>query len=145
MTSLAVEFEIPRAENVAVTEDTLSVDLSDGRTISVPLAWYPRLLHASQKEREKWELIGRGNGIHWEDIDEDIGVESLLAGKASGESHRWERMRASCSCVVDRVGRSRRRSREARRRSVSRARRGPASAPTAPRIASLPTRRWEPP
>lgn len=99
MTSLAVEFEIPRAENVAVTEDTLSVDLSDGRTISVPLAWYPRLLHASQKEREKWELIGRGHGIHWEDIDEDIGVESLLAGKASGESQaslkKWLETRKS--------------------------------------------------
>ena len=86
MTSLAVELEIPSAENVTVTEDTLSVDLSDGRTISVPVAWYPRLSHASPKEREKWELIGRGHGIHWEEIDEDISVEGLISGKASGES-----------------------------------------------------------
>ena len=99
MTSLAVELEIPSAENVTVTEDTLSVDLSDGRTISIPVAWYPRLSHASPKEREKWELIGRGHGIHWEDIDEDISVEGLIAGKASGESQasfkKWLETRKS--------------------------------------------------
>jgi len=86
MRTSAVEIEIPDAENVTVTEDTLSVDLSDGRTISVPLSWYPRLLHATQRERKNWQLIGRGQGIHWEDIDEDISVEGLLAGKPSGES-----------------------------------------------------------
>jgi hypothetical protein len=69
-----------------MTEDTLSVDLSDGRTISVPLAWFPRLLHASPAERNNWRLIGKGQGVHWEDIDEDISVESLLAGRRSGES-----------------------------------------------------------
>jgi len=74
------------AESVSVTDDTLSVNLSDGRTILVPTAWYPRLLHATPKEREKWRLTGRGHGIHWEDIDEDISIEGLLAGKASGES-----------------------------------------------------------
>ena len=88
MTTLAIEFEIPSAENVTVTEETLSVDLSDGRTISVPTAWYPRLLHAEPNERENWQLIGNGHGIHWEDIDEDISVEGLLAGKPSGESQR---------------------------------------------------------
>jgi len=82
----AVKIEMPDAENVAVTSDTLSVDLSDGRTISVPLSWYPRLLHATPKERKNWRLIGKGQGIHWEGIDEDISVEGLLAGKPSGES-----------------------------------------------------------
>jgi hypothetical protein len=82
----AVDIEVPNAETVTVTEDTLSVDLSDGRTISVPLSWYPRLLHASQKERRNWRLIGKGQGIHWKSIDEDISVEGLLAGKPSSES-----------------------------------------------------------
>lgn len=81
-----VEIEVPNAEQVKVTQDMLSVDLSDGRTISVPLTWFPRLLHSTQGERNNWRLIGRGHGIHWEDIDEDISVEGLLAGKPSGES-----------------------------------------------------------
>jgi Protein of unknown function (DUF2442) len=84
---------IIRAQNVAVTDDTLSVDLSDGRTISVPLAWYPRLLHASPEERNNWRFIGDKEGIHWPDLDEDVSVENLLAGKPSGESQssfkRW--------------------------------------------------------
>ncbi|GAI55260.1 unnamed protein product, partial [marine sediment metagenome] len=71
-----------------ITEDTLSVDLSDGRTISVPVAWYPRLMHATPDERKNWKLIGKGHGIHWKDIDEDISVEGLLAGKPSGESQK---------------------------------------------------------
>ena len=86
MTTLAVEIEIPNAENVIVTDDTLSVDLSDGRTISVPIAWYPRLSYSSHYERKNWRLIGRGHGIHWEDIDEDISIEGLLAGRPSNES-----------------------------------------------------------
>ncbi len=77
-----------RAQNVAVTEDALVVDLSDGRTISVPLAWYPRLLHGTPAERGRWRLIGRGEGIHWPDLDEDLSVEGLLAGRPSGESQR---------------------------------------------------------
>ena len=85
---IAIELEIPSAENVTVTDDTLSVDLSDGRTISVPTAWYPRSSHAEPKERENWRLIGGGHGIHWEDIDEDLSVEGLLAGKSSGESQQ---------------------------------------------------------
>jgi hypothetical protein len=88
MSISAVEIEIPKAEDVRVTEDTLSVDLSDGRTISVPLEWFPRLLHAKPKERNNWRLIGRGHGIHWEDIDEDISVEGLLTDKPSGESQK---------------------------------------------------------
>ena len=86
MTTLTVEIETPSAENVMVTDDTLSVDLSDGRTISVPTVWYPRLSYSNTNERKNWRLIGRGKGIHWEDIDEDISVEGLLAGKPSHES-----------------------------------------------------------
>jgi len=82
----AVEIEIPLAQSVRVTKDTLHVDLSDGRTISVPLAWYPRLVRATPEEREDWRLIAKGRGIHWESVDEDISVEGLLAGRASGES-----------------------------------------------------------
>jgi len=93
MAILAIEIDVPDAVTVKVTEDTLSVDLTDGRTISVPLGWYPRLEYAKPKERENWRLIGKGQGIHWEDIDEDISVEGLLAGKPSGESQtsfkRW--------------------------------------------------------
>jgi uncharacterized protein DUF2442 len=86
MSTSAVEIEIPFIENVVVSDDTLTVDLSDGRSISVPLAWYPRLSHTSLAERKHWRLIGRGVGIHWNDIDEDISVEGLISGKASGES-----------------------------------------------------------
>ncbi len=86
MNTLAVEIRIPEALNVLLTDDTLSVDLSDGRSISVPIAWFPRLLHSTEQERNNWRLIGRGQGIHWEDIDEDISIEGLLAGKPSGES-----------------------------------------------------------
>ncbi len=74
------------ATHVAVTDDTLTVELSDGRSISAPLAWYPRLLHGTAEERGRWRLIGRGRGIHWPDIDEDISVENLLAGRPSTES-----------------------------------------------------------
>ena len=82
----AIEKGVPRAEDVEVTEDTLTLELSDGRTISVPLEWFPRLLNATSREKNNWRLIGRGHGIHWEDIDEDISVEGLLAGRPSGES-----------------------------------------------------------
>jgi hypothetical protein len=86
MTTSIVEIEVPNAEAVVVTEDTLTAELRDGRTISVPLAWFPRLVHATPEERDHWRLIGKGQGIHWEDIDEDISVEGLLAGRSSGES-----------------------------------------------------------
>jgi hypothetical protein len=86
MSISAVEITIPAAQQVRISADTLSVELSDGRTISAPLAWFPRLSHATRAEREHWRLIGRGQGIHWEDLDEDISVENLLAGRPSGES-----------------------------------------------------------
>jgi hypothetical protein len=99
MSILAVEIKVPNAENVKVTADTLSVDLSDGRTISVPLEWFPRLVHATPEERNNWRLIGSGQGIHWEAIDEDISIEGLLAGKPSGESQasfkKWLSQRQS--------------------------------------------------
>ena len=81
-----VEVRVPDAGEVSLTEDTLTVELSDGRTIAVPLAWYPRLVHATEEERGNWRLIGGGRGIHWPNLDEDISVEGLLAGKPSGES-----------------------------------------------------------
>ncbi len=69
-----------RVADVEVTEDTLSVALMDGRTISVPLAWFPRLLHATQAQREKWHLAGGGYGLHWPDVDEDLSTRGLLRG-----------------------------------------------------------------
>ena len=99
MTISEVELLVPAAERVTITKDTLTVDLSDGRTISVPLAWFPRLLHATPQERRHWRLIGKGQGIHWADIDEDISVEGLLAGRPSGESQssfkKWLEQRSS--------------------------------------------------
>lgn len=88
MTTSMIEVQIPNAEDVTVTEDTLTAELSDGRTISVPLAWYPRLVHATQNERNNWELIGEGQGLRWPDLDEDISIEGLIAGRPSGESQR---------------------------------------------------------
>ena len=82
----AVELNLPQVENLTITEDSLTVELSDGRTLSVPLAWYPRLACATSKERHNWRLMGKGHGIHWEDLDEDISVEGLLIGRPSGES-----------------------------------------------------------
>lgn len=88
-----IDLKVPKAERLEVTDDTLMADLSDGRTISVPLAWHPRLVHATPAERRNWRLIGVGLGIHWPDLDEDISVEGLLAGRPSGESQeslkRW--------------------------------------------------------
>ncbi len=83
-----IDLKVPEAERVEVTDDTLMADLSDGRTISVPLAWYPRLVHATHAERRNWRLTGVGQGIHWPDLDEDISVEGLLAGRPSGESQK---------------------------------------------------------
>jgi len=75
-----------RLRDVRFTEDTISVDLMDGRTITVPLAWYPRLYNATKKQREKWETSGGGYGIHWPDIDEDLSTEGLLRGAPAPRS-----------------------------------------------------------
>ena len=88
-----------RAVDVKVTDDELTVQLEDGRTLAVPLVWYPRLLHGTKRERARWRFIGRGVGIHWPSLDEDISVEGLLAGRRSGESQaslkRWFEGRTS--------------------------------------------------
>ncbi|HXT60164.1 MAG TPA: DUF2442 domain-containing protein [Pirellulales bacterium] len=86
MSSSEVEARDALAAHVKVTDDSLSADLADGRTIVVPLAWYPRLLRATPGERNSWRLIGGGRGIHWPELDEDISVANLLAGQPSGES-----------------------------------------------------------
>jgi hypothetical protein len=82
-----------RAQNLAITEDSLIVDLSDGRSITVPTAWYPRLQHGTSRERNNWRWIGDREGIHWPDLDEDISIENLVLGQPSGESQdsfrRW--------------------------------------------------------
>lgn len=79
------ETPVVRVQDVTATEEALTVDLSDGRSISVPLAWFPRLMHGTSAERSNWRLIGQGVGIHWPALDEDVSVENLLAGRASGE------------------------------------------------------------
>ena len=86
MSSSTVETRQAVATHVVVTEETLSVELADGRTIAAPLAWYPRLTHASTQERGSWRLLGGGRGIHWPALDEDISVANLLAGQPSAES-----------------------------------------------------------
>lgn len=84
---------VPKVMGVTVTDDTLSVDLMDGRTIAVPLVWFPRLAYGTEAERANFQIAGAGYGIHWPDLDEDIGVEGLLLGKQSLESEtsfaRW--------------------------------------------------------
>lgn len=86
MSTSANDVETPHAIHVVITDDTLHVELNDGRTLSVPVEWFPRLAHGTSAERSNWRLVGRGQGIHWDDLDEDISVEGLLAGKPSGES-----------------------------------------------------------
>src|SRR5947209_5285037 len=88
MSSSPIEIVIARAISVATTDDALIIDLSDGRTISVPLGWFPRLTHGTAEERSNWRFIGHGEGIHWPDLDEDISVDGLIAGRGSGESQR---------------------------------------------------------
>lgn len=85
MTTLVLEQE-PAATNVAVTSESLTVQLADGRSLSVPLDWYPRLLNGTPKERQNWQMLGAGYAIEWPDLDEHIGVEGLLAGRRSGEN-----------------------------------------------------------
>jgi hypothetical protein len=87
MTTLELEQD-PVAVNVTVSADKLIVDLADGRSLVVPLAWYPRLLHGSEAERRHWQILGDGYALEWPDLDEHIGVEGLLAGRRSGESER---------------------------------------------------------
>jgi len=85
MNTLVLESQLC-IEEVAVDSSRLSIDLSDGRSVTIPLVWYPRLLHATVMERNHWELIGDGQGIHWPDLDEDLSLEGLLNGRPSFES-----------------------------------------------------------
>ena len=97
MTTSTVATETAAAKNVRVTDRELVVELRDGRVVSVPLAWYPRLVEGSPRERRRWELLGPGIGIHWPDLDEDISVDGLLQGLPSGESpaslDKWREIR----------------------------------------------------
>lgn len=86
MSSCAVDLQEPRAQSVCVSDDALQVDLADGGTIFVPLAWFPRLWHGTAAERNDFEIIGDGAYLHWPSLDEDLTVAGLLAGKRSGES-----------------------------------------------------------
>ena len=88
MSSSKYDYEGPKAKKVFLTADRLTFELTDGRSISAPLTWYPRLHKGSRAERAKWRLIGRGIGVHWPDLDEDISVENVLLGHPSGESQR---------------------------------------------------------
>ena len=96
-TSREVEIEGARSIGIEVSEDFLTVTLHDGRVLSVPLSWYPRLLESTALEWKNWRLLDDGRGIRWDDIDEDISLAGLLAGRASGESEkslaRWRAAR----------------------------------------------------
>jgi hypothetical protein len=98
MTSLPFDLSLVRAKVVRFGEETLIVELVDGRILTVPIEWYPRLTHAMPRERANWQLIGQGEGIHWPDLDEDLSVEGFLVGRRSGESReslaRWLQSRA---------------------------------------------------
>ena len=88
MSSSTTNATAVHAQGVSDSGDTLTVELSDGRSLSVPLGWYPRLVHGTPEERSNWRLAGQGSGVHWPELDEDLSVENLLAGHASGESQR---------------------------------------------------------
>ena len=104
MSTSASDFErrpAPAVTSVTVTDEAVQFDLSDGRMLSAPLAWYPRLAHGTPAERAHWRLVGRGAGVHWPDLDEDISVEGVLAGRPSGESQaslkRWLQSRGAAA------------------------------------------------
>ena len=86
MNSLAVEIQEARAQNIIIDDEMLSVDLVDGRTIIAPVMWYPRLWHGTTEERSNFEIIGDGTIVHWPDLDEDLSISGILAGRKSGES-----------------------------------------------------------
>jgi hypothetical protein len=88
MNTLTVSVPSARIKGVFITDEALAVDLVDGRTITVPLSWYPRLSHGKPAEQNNWQLIGNGEGIHWPDLDEDISIDNLFLGQPSGESQK---------------------------------------------------------
>lgn len=100
MSASIVSQQNSRILDVRVTDDTVAVDLADGRTISVPLAWYPRLLHGTPAERNNYRILGGGDGIHWPELDEDVSADNIILGQPSGESQdsfaKWLRSRVEC-------------------------------------------------
>ena len=110
MNSLNTQVHEARAQRVAVTDDSLVIDLMDGRTFR-PLVWYPRLLHGTPGERNNWRLIAGGEGIHWPDLDEDLSVEGIILGRASGESQaslrRWLEARKAATKLTRKSARPR--------------------------------------
>jgi hypothetical protein len=88
MSSLVLESHVVDAVGVEVNDDSIIVNLSNGRTISTPIEWFPRLMQASKEEREKWEIIGSGEGIRWDCLDEDLSVDALMRGVPSQESQK---------------------------------------------------------
>jgi len=107
MNSLATEIREARAQKVILSKDSLTIDLADGRTIIVPLVWYPRLWYGTVEERTHFEIIGDGAFIHWPDLDEDLSVSGILAGRQSGESQqslkRWLEQRSALGKRSDQV------------------------------------------
>jgi hypothetical protein len=125
MSTSSVATETAAAKNVRVTERALVVELRDGRVVSVPLTWYPRLADGSPGERRRWELLGPGIGIHWPDLDEDISVEGLLQGLSSGESPAsLKAWRAGRKRAANQAQPTRRARRKVKSRRSSRAARG---------------------
>ena len=96
-----------RGRNLSFGDDDLIVELADGRTVTVPLAWFPRLFHATPAERANWRWIGGGIGMHWPELDEDIAVEGLMLGRPSGEGpqslRRWLEQRPATTCPPDEI------------------------------------------
>ena len=119
---MSISMETAAARRVRVTDQSLIVELTDGRVVSVPLEWYPRLAEGSAAERRRWELIGAGIGVHWPDLDEDISVDGLLRGLPSGESaaslDRWRDSRKGCSSTSVRTRRASQTARKRRPRRV---------------------------
>jgi hypothetical protein len=101
MSSSTLDLADVRATSAHATDESLIVELADGRAITVPLGWYPRLQHGTTEERANWRLIGEGTGIHWPDLDEDLRVEDLLRGVPSAESpaslRKWLGLRSGSS------------------------------------------------
>ena len=124
MTTSSLTTETPFATDVKVTTEALVVDLQDGRVVSVPLVWYPRLAEGTPRERRRWELIGPGIGIHWPDLDEDISVEALLQGHSSNESasslQRWRASRRPADKALQPTSRARPKTRSKPRSRVAR-------------------------
>jgi hypothetical protein len=93
MSAVTIDLHQVAVQDVQVSDEALTVELMDGRSISVPLAWYPRLWHGTTEERNNWRLIGQGSGVHWQDLDEDVSVEGIILGRPSNESQqslrRW--------------------------------------------------------